>query len=61
MTIEVIGRQVEDHGGGLARVNGRLRLVEGLALPSEKIEAKLSYYNSNTFWIDIDKLLASLP
>jgi len=57
MTVEVIGRQVEDHGGGLARVNGRLRLVEGLALPSEQVEAKLSYYNSNTFWIDIDKLL----
>lgn len=58
MTVEVIGRQVDDHGGGLARVNGRLRLVEGLALPSEKVEATLSYYNSNTFWIDIDKLLA---
>jgi hypothetical protein len=57
MTVEVIGRQVEDHGGGLARVNGRLRLVEGLALPSEKVEARLSYYNTNTFWIDIDKLL----
>jgi hypothetical protein len=57
MTVEVIGRQVEDHGGGLARVDGRLRLVEGLALPSEKVEATLSYYNSNTFWIDIDKLL----
>jgi hypothetical protein len=57
MTIEVIGRQVDDHGGGLARVDGRLRLVEGLALPSEEIEARLSYYNSNTFWIDIDKLL----
>ena len=58
LTVEVIGRQVEDHGGGLARVNGRLRLVEGLALPSEQVEAKLSFYNSNTFWIDIDKLLA---
>jgi hypothetical protein len=57
MTIEVIGRQVDDHGGGLARVNGSVRLVEGLALPSEKVEATLSYYNSNTFWIDIDKLL----
>jgi len=57
MTVEVIGRQVEDHGGGLARVNGRLRLAEGLALPSEQVESKLSYYNSNTFWIDIDKLL----
>ena len=59
MTVEVIGRQLEDHGGGLARVNGRLRLVEGLALPSEQVEARLSYYNSNTFWIDIDKLLAA--
>jgi hypothetical protein len=57
MTVEVVARQVEDHGGGLARVNGRLRLVEGLALPSEKIEAGLSYYNTNTFWISIDKLL----
>ena len=58
MTAEVIARQVEDHGGGLARVNGKLRLVEGLALPSEKVEAQLSYYNTNTFWIDIDRLLA---
>jgi hypothetical protein len=31
--------------------------VEGLALPDEKIEFKLSYYNTNTFWINIDKLL----
>ena len=58
MTVEVIARQVEDHGGGLARVDGRLRLVEGLALPSEEVEWALSYYNSNTFWIDIDRLLA---
>jgi hypothetical protein len=57
MTVEVVARQVEDHGGGLARVNGRLRLVEGLALPSDRVEAGLSYYNTNTFWIDIDKLL----
>jgi hypothetical protein len=38
-------------------VDGRMRLVEGLALPSEETEFKLSYYNSNTFWIDIDALL----
>ena len=38
-------------------VDGRMRLVEGLALPSEEIEFRLSYYNSNTFWIDIDALL----
>jgi UTP--glucose-1-phosphate uridylyltransferase len=57
MTVEVIGRRIEDRGGGLAIVDGKMRLVEGLALPSEEIEFKLSYYNSNTFWIDIDALL----
>ena len=57
MTVEVISRRLEDRGGGLALVDGRVRLVEGLALPSEETEFKLSYYNSNTFWIDIDALL----
>jgi hypothetical protein len=55
---EVITRRIEDHGGGLARVNGRLRLVEGLALPREEDEFTLSYYNANTCWIDLDRLLA---
>jgi hypothetical protein len=54
---EVITRRIEDHGGGLARVNGRLRLVEGMALPREEDEFALSYYNSNTCWIDLDRLL----
>ncbi len=58
MTSEVIARHLEDRGGGLARVNGRPRLVEGLALPREEAESCLSYYNSNTIWIDIDQLLA---
>lgn len=57
MTVEVVTRRVEDHGGGLACVDGRKRLIEGLALPSEETEFGLSYYNSNTFWIDIDALL----
>ncbi len=58
MTVEVVTRRIEDHGGGLACVDGRKRLVEGLALPSEETEFGLSYYNSNTFWIDIDALLS---
>ncbi|OQA14358.1 MAG: UTP--glucose-1-phosphate uridylyltransferase [Chloroflexi bacterium ADurb.Bin360] len=58
MTVEVITRRVEDRGGGLARVDGQLRLIEGLALPREEDEFRLSYYNSNTFWLDIDRLLA---
>jgi hypothetical protein len=57
LTAEVIGREVEDRGGGLARIDGKVRLVEGLALPDEQLEFELSYYNSNTMWIDIDKLL----
>ena len=59
LTFEVITKRIEDRGGGLARVNGRVRLVEGLAMPREEIEFQLSYYNSNTCWIDLDKLLAA--
>ena len=57
LTVEAIARQVDDHGGGLARIDGRVRLIEGLALPSEDVEASLSYYNSNTMWVDIHQLL----
>ncbi len=57
MSFEVISRRIDDRGGGLARVNGRVRLVEGLAMPREEQEFELSYYNSMTTWIDIDKLL----
>jgi len=58
LSFEVITRRIDDRGGGLARVNGRVRLLEGLAVPREEDEFKLSYYNSATTWIDIDKLLA---
>ena len=58
LTTEVIARRIEDRGGGLARVDGKLRLVEGLALPREEIEFDLSYYNTATTWVDIDRLLA---
>jgi hypothetical protein len=58
LTFEVITRRLEDRGGGLARVDGQLRLVEGLAMPREEDEFHLRFYNSNTCWINIDKLLA---
>lgn len=57
LSFEVIGRRIEDRGGGLARVNGQPRLVESLAMPHERDEFKLTYYNSLTTWIDIDRLL----
>jgi len=56
-TAEVITRRIEDRGGGLARVDGHLRLIEGLALPREEIEFNLTYYNSSTTWLEIDKFL----
>ena len=57
LSIEVISRRLDDRGGGLAKVDGRVRLVEGLAMPREEDEFHLSWYNSLTTWIDIDRLL----
>jgi hypothetical protein len=59
LSFEVIARHIDDRGGGLARVNGRVRLVEGLAMPREEAEFALSYYNSLSTWIDIDRLLTA--
>jgi hypothetical protein len=57
LTYEVIPRRIEDRGGGLARVNGQPRLVEGLAMPREEDEFRLRFYNSLSTWIDLDQLL----
>jgi galactokinase/mevalonate kinase-like predicted kinase len=59
LTTEVIPRFIEDRGGGLAKVDGRPRLVEGLALPQEELEFKLSFYNSLTTWVSVPALLAA--
>jgi hypothetical protein len=59
LTFEVIGRRIEDHGGGLARINGRVRLLESLAMPHEEDEFQLTYYNTLTTWVGIDQLLAA--
>lgn len=57
LTFEVIPRHIDDRGGGLARINGKIRLLEGLAQPHDEDELSLSYYNTLTTWINIDKLL----
>ncbi len=57
MTFEVTPRRIEDSGGGLAKINNRIRLIEGLSLPREKDEFELSYFNTNTNWITLDPLL----
>jgi hypothetical protein len=60
LSYETIGRRIDDRGGGLALVDGRPRLVEGLAMPNERAEFGLTFYNSMTTWIDIDGLLSAL-
>jgi hypothetical protein len=57
ISFEVTARRFEDKGGGLALVDGRPQLMEALALPREEDEFKLSYYNTLTNWITIDRLL----
>jgi hypothetical protein len=57
LSFEVITRRIDDRGGGLARIDGKVRLVEGLAMPHEADEFALSYYNSMTTWISVDSLL----
>jgi len=60
LTFEVVPRRIDDRGGGLAKVHGHVRLLEGLAQPREEDELKLRYYNSMTTWIQIDPLLEAM-
>ncbi|MSR59422.1 MAG: UTP--glucose-1-phosphate uridylyltransferase [Planctomycetaceae bacterium] len=60
LAFEVVPRRIDDRGGGLARVNGRVRILEGLATPREEAEFQLRYYNTLTTWVDIESLLKVL-
>ncbi len=57
LTYEVVPRRIGDRGGGLARVNGRVRLLEGLAQPRDDVELELRFYNTLTTWVQVDDLL----
>jgi len=57
LTFEVVPRRIGERGGGLARVNGRVRLLEGLAQPRDDVELDLRFYNTLTTWVQIDALL----
>ena len=60
LSFEVLPLLWGDRGGVLARVDGRLRIVEAGALPRPEDEALFTYYNSLTTWINIDEFLSSL-
>lgn len=57
LTYEVISRRIQDTGGGLACIHGRVQLLEGLAMPREDLDTALRFYNSMTTWIHLDGLL----
>lgn len=57
LTFEMIGRRIDDRGGGLARVDGKPRILEGLAMPREEEEFNLTFYNTLTTWVNLDGLL----
>src|SRR5207244_11602441 len=59
LRFELVGGVMDERAGGLERVIGRGRLVEGLSLPREEAEFSVRYYYSMTTWIDLDKLLAA--
>ncbi len=58
LTFEVMPRRINDKGGGLVKITGQIRLLEGLAQPGDYDDLKLKYYNSMSTWIDIDELLS---
>lgn len=58
LSFEVMSKRSDDRGGGLATIDGRVRLIEGMALPREEDEFELTFYNTNTSWISISKLLS---
>ncbi|MFH1450150.1 MAG: UTP--glucose-1-phosphate uridylyltransferase [bacterium] len=60
ISFEVTPRRYEDMGGGLAKIDGRLRLLEGLALPREEDEFKLRFYNTLTSIVTIESFLSCL-
>jgi galactokinase/mevalonate kinase-like predicted kinase len=60
LSFEVLPRLWGDRGGVLAKVDGRVRIVEAGALPKPAYEDLFTYYNSLTTWIDIDEFLSSL-
>jgi galactokinase/mevalonate kinase-like predicted kinase len=60
LIVEVVPRRIDDRGGGLACVNGRVRLLEGLATPREEAEFRLRYYNTLTTWVSIDGFMQAL-
>jgi len=57
LSFEVIQRELDDRGGGLAKVNGQNRIIEGLAMPDEEAEFQLSWYNTLSTWVNVSSLL----
>ncbi|MFH1294878.1 MAG: UTP--glucose-1-phosphate uridylyltransferase, partial [Candidatus Aenigmatarchaeota archaeon] len=47
----------KDVGGALVLHQGKKRLLEGIAFPDKESELSNPYFNTATYWIDIERLL----
>ena len=61
VTVEVAPSVVDDAGGGPARVDGRLQIVESFRLPEGFDLKSLPFVNTNTLWVSLDALAEDHP
>jgi len=58
LTSEVAAKAPGDAGGSPARVDGRLRVVEGFCFPPDFEQERIRVFNVNSFVFDLDLLAA---
>jgi len=54
LTVEVVGKNAGDRGGIPMRVDDHLQVVEAFRVPPAFDQDRVSVFNTNTFWIDVD-------
>ena len=54
ITVEVVDKLDGDVGGGPARVDGHLQIVEHFRFPREFDQSTIPVFNTNTFWFDVE-------
>jgi UTP--glucose-1-phosphate uridylyltransferase len=61
LLVENAPKRADDVGGAPARVDGRLRLLEGFAFPDGFDHTTLPAFNTNTLWFRLDALDPRAP
>lgn len=61
ITLEVVRREAGDQGGAVARVDGRIQVVEAFRMPADFPQARLTAFSTNTFIIETAALARDIP